>query len=151
MKSRNLHVGITPTGWRSWLRAWGPALLIAGGIFTASSLPRSQLPEVGLPGIDKLEHGLAYALLGAALARGWRWQRPAWRFRYWWLVAWIAAVAFGLSDELHQLLVPGRMFDLGDLVADAAGAALGAAAYLCVFLRRPRGHPARPLPENPRR
>jgi VanZ family protein len=112
------------------LRAWGPALLIAAGIFAASSLPRAQLPEVGFPGIDKLEHGLAYGLLGAALARGWRWQRPAWRSLLTWFAAWIAALVYGLGDELHQLLVPGRMFDLADLLADGVGAALGAAAYL---------------------
>ena len=130
MKSKNLHVGTTPTGRSGRLWAWGPAVLIAGAIFAASSLPRAQLPEVGFPGIDKLEHGLAYGLLGAALARGWRWQRPAWRWLATWFAAWTVALAYGLSDELHQLLVPGRMFDLADLLADGVGAALGAAAYL---------------------
>jgi VanZ family protein len=130
MKSKNLHVGISPTGWKAGLGAWGPALLIAAAIFTASSLPRAQLPEVGFPGIDKLEHGLAYALLGAALARGWRWLRPAWRWRAVWFAAWLAGLAYGLSDELHQLLVPGRMFDFADLTADGIGGGVGAAAYV---------------------
>jgi VanZ family protein len=134
MKSNNLHVGTPPTGGRGRLWAWGPAVLIAAAIFAASSLPRAQLPEVGFPGIDKLEHGLAYGLLGAALARGWRWQRPAWRGLATWLAAWTVALAYGLGDEVHQLLVPGRMFDLADLLADGVGAALGAAAYLWLRL-----------------
>jgi VanZ family protein len=151
MKSKNLHVGITPTGWRQRLWNWGPAALIAAGIFGASSLPRAQLPEVGFPGIDKLEHGLAYALLGAALARGWRLSRAltAGAFTRW-LTAWIAAalvaLAYGLSDELHQLLVPGRMFDLADLVADGVGGALGAAAYLWLLRRHAGARTKEQLP-----
>jgi VanZ family protein len=144
MKSKNLHVGTSPTGRGGGLWAWGPTLLIAAGIFAASSLPRAQLPEVGVPGIDKLEHGLAYALLGAALARGWRWQRPGWPGAATWCAAWLAALAYGLSDELHQLLVPGRMFDLADLLADGVGAALGAAAYLRLWL----WHRSRPGPRQ---
>lgn len=130
--------------------------MIAAGIFAASSLPRAQLPEVGFPGIDKLEHGLAYGLLAAALARGWRWQRPSWPSLRTWLVASLAALAYGLSDELHQLLVPGRMFDAADLLADGVGAALGAAAYLRLRLwgnsrqRRSESRRPRPLPEKER-
>jgi VanZ family protein len=95
---------------------------------------------VGFPGIDKLEHGLVYALLGAALARGWRLSRARTTGAFTtWLAAWtaaaLAALVYGLSDELHQLLVPGRMFDLADLVADGVGGALGAAAYLWLLRR----------------
>ncbi len=36
------------------------------------------------------------------------------------------AVAFGVTDEVHQSFVPGRNADLMDLVADALGASLGA-------------------------
>jgi len=35
-------------------------------------------------------------------------------------------VIYGLADELHQLLVPARVFDGWDLAADALGAAFGA-------------------------
>jgi VanZ family protein len=141
---------MAPT-WRQRLWNWGPALLIAAGIFAASSLPRAQLPEVGFPGIDKLEHGLAYALLGAALARGWRRSRAlttgalTTRLAAW-IAAALAALAYGLSDELHQLLVPGRMFDLADLVADGVGGALGAAAYLWLLRRHAQAGTGDPLP-----
>jgi VanZ family protein len=44
-------------------------------------------------------------------------------------------VAYGLGDEVHQLFVPGRLFDLADLAADAAGGALGSGAYLWLARR----------------
>ncbi len=36
----------------------------------------------------------------------------------------IFAIAYGVSDEVHQWFVPRRSFDPWDLVADAAGAVL---------------------------
>ena len=45
------------------------------------------------------------------------------------MAAFIFALVFGLSDEWHQSFVPGRMADGWDLLADAAGALLGAAGY----------------------
>jgi VanZ family protein len=149
MKSKNLHVGDSPISGRERLLVWMPVLMVAAAIFAASSLPRTRLPDVGFPGIDKLEHGIAYGLLGAALARAWTRLRPRWRARNVWIAVWLVALAYGLSDELHQLLVPGRMFDVADLAADVAGAMLGGIAYL--WLRRRRCRQAdRPLPGNSR-
>jgi VanZ family protein len=37
------------------------------------------------------------------------------------LYAVIAAFAFSISDELHQVFVPGRSADIFDLIADFAG------------------------------
>lgn len=90
------------------------AALYMGAIFWLSAQPGDR---VGIPAPwDKLVHATAYAVLGALLQLGLG--RPA--------VAWVAAALYGLSDEVHQYFVPGRMFDLGDWLADAVGAALGA-------------------------
>jgi VanZ family protein len=35
---------------------------------------------------------------------------------------------YGVSDEWHQLFVPGRAFDIFDIVADATGSVVGASA-----------------------
>jgi VanZ family protein len=34
-------------------------------------------------------------------------------------------VVYGITDEIHQILVPGRAFQLSDLVMDAAGSVIG--------------------------
>lgn len=37
----------------------------------------------------------------------------------------VMAVAYGLTDEMHQIFVPGRSFQILDLFLDAGGAVLG--------------------------
>jgi VanZ family protein len=72
-------------------------------------------------------HLTAYAGLGALTARaaGKGLSDVSWRA----VCAAIAiSSAYGLSDEYHQLFVPGRTFDLLDLAADAAGSVIGASA-----------------------
>ena len=43
-------------------------------------------------------------------------------------LALLITLTYALSDELHQILVPGREFSLSDLATDAAGALLALAA-----------------------
>jgi VanZ family protein len=38
----------------------------------------------------------------------------------------VVGACYGLTDELHQALVPGRSADVHDWLADAAGAGVGA-------------------------
>lgn len=87
-------------------------------IFAMSSLPGTQLPPGSFIGTDKLVHAAIYALLGALLYRATG--RPVWAF--------VLAAAYGCTDELHQALVPGRMADPFDAIADAVGALLGVAS-----------------------
>ena len=82
-------------------------------IFAASSMPGS---AVGLPSPwDKLAHALTYAVLAWLLRKGGL--SP--------FGAITLSVLYGLSDEWHQSLVPGRQPDIADLLADAGGALLG--------------------------
>jgi VanZ family protein len=69
---------------------------------------------------------LVYALLGGLVARSRGLRSPGWSSLR--LVAWstVFTTAYGLSDEIHQLFVPGRRFELLDLVADGVGGLLGA-------------------------
>lgn len=119
---------------RRRLAAWGPPLAWAALVFGLSSLSRPQdLVPPGLLSLDKLVHLAEYGVLGALLARallaGGR--RPA-RALAWALVL---GAAYGATDELHQSLVPGRDASALDWAADAAGAGLGAAAYLSLRRR----------------
>ena len=51
------------------------------------------------------------------------------RLLFWSLTA---ALIYGLSDEFHQLFVPGREFSWMDLLADGAGGYLGARALVII-------------------
>jgi VanZ family protein len=53
-------------------------------------------------------------------------------------IAVIIATLYGVTDELHQSFVPGRVADAWDLLKDLVGAAAGALA--CAWPRRAREH-----------
>ncbi|MCB9639865.1 MAG: VanZ family protein [Myxococcales bacterium] len=108
---------------RGWNWEAGAALLFMGVIFFASS--RSQLPSALFPigNMDKLYHGLAFALLGWLLAGAF----SHWLTSAYWIVwsATCSATLYGFLDEFHQSFVPGRDSSGGDLIADAIGALIG--------------------------
>ncbi len=108
------------------LALWGPVVAYMALIFYLSSL--SSLPVPLPPTVsDKQAHSFGYLWLGLlmlrAVARG-RWQGVSWRTA---VVAILLATAYGVSDEFHQSFVPGRDADVHDVMADAAGATVGAA------------------------
>jgi VanZ family protein len=105
---------------------WVPVALWMAFIFWLSAQPKPPLCWIMgcVKNADKLGHASVYLVLGALL---WRALRD--RYSRWGVVVavTVVAVAYGLSDEAHQLYVPGRSFDLLDLTADGVGAALAAA------------------------
>ena len=117
-------------------RRWEYALTASGILFVLSSASIRQPAD--LPHIDKVEHVTAYALLAlayfnAASAGG----KRAGRWVY--AVTWLAVVAYGISDEIHQAFVPGRSPDVEDALADAIGGLAGLALARWMrpgFLRR---------------
>lgn len=110
------------------IKLWGPVGLYMGVLFALSSQP--ELPPV--PGLDeldwsdKIKHFMGYAVLGALLWRALGDGVAKWR-RFWLSVG--IATLYGLTDEIHQIYVPGRSFDPLDLLADALGAAAGAGHF----------------------
>jgi VanZ family protein len=102
------------------LGRWAPVVAWAAVIFTLSSI--SDL-GTGLGTWDlvlrKLAHAAEFALLGALLARALG--RDG--------AAFAAGVAYAVSDELHQHVVPGRVGSPVDVAIDAVGVALGVYAW----------------------
>jgi VanZ family protein len=137
-----------PTAWPHrarlfWL--WAPVLLYMAGIFALSATPDLPSPPGGLN--DKHAHALVFGgltlFLYRAVARG-RVEGLTVRNG---LLAVALATAYGVTDEVHQAFVPGRMASPGDVLADAVGALLAAAGLwacgiLWRFWRRPDGHQA---------
>ena len=76
------------------------------------------MPEPRL--VKKSGHVAGYALLAICNWRGLEWKRD----RRW--LAWLLAVAYAATDELHQSFVPGRHPSVWDvMVFDNLGALLG--------------------------
>lgn len=93
---------------------WLPVVVWAGLIFALSSVPGL---DSGLSwdfALRKLAHGAEYALLGALLARAVAGLPALW-----------LGIAYAVSDELHQSLVPGRAASLFDVGVDSVGVLVG--------------------------
>ena len=107
-----------------------PMTAVMGTIFFLSHQSAEQLPLPQLPGIDKLAHFVAYAVLAATVLFGWgperRRRRPAQTV----VLTALWSILYGISDELHQSLVPSRQPDLFDLFADAAGVVFTCALWM---------------------
>lgn len=117
------------------------ALLISWLIvFILTSLPGKYIPDLKIN--DKAEHCLAYAVLGSLLCLASRMQmRLTLLKKYSILFAMFVMAAYGFLDEQHQKLIPGRVCDMADWVADIAGAfagilMVGAGVYLQKRIRR---------------
>jgi VanZ family protein len=117
--SRNVRVSL-------WLAVVG----WMGVIFAFSSLTSSQIPG-SWNSLGSLGHFGEYAILGALLLLAFASPQRA-------VTALAIASAYGVTDELHQLFVPGRQCDPVDWLVDTAGAAAGVCAVLIVSRWRSR-------------
>lgn len=115
---------------------WAPVVAYMALIFMVSGRPVPPDVEHLLP--DKLVHAGEYAVLAALLVRACAggWPRPLSMGVC--VTAVILAVAYGVSDELHQSLVPARRMDAADLLADTVGAVCAATALYAWGIIRAR-------------
>ena len=103
---------------------WFPVYLYMALIFIYSAQSRVSLTPRILHG-DKLLHVVEYAILSFLIARAAFNSRSLKLRTHFRTLAMVLAFVYGLSDEFHQHLVPGRYADILDLLADGAGALLG--------------------------
>ncbi len=103
-----------------WLLTMG----YMGILFYLSSLHNIRLPK--LPeNFDKVIHMFAYMPLAYLFYLS---LMKSGIHKYIFVLAVIFACVYGITDELHQVTVPGRDASVGDLLADALGAFLGSLA-----------------------
>lgn len=113
---------------RLWefLNRWGAALVMMLIIFGFSARPPSALPHFSWADavIKKGGHMLGYGLLALAYWRGLG-MRSSSRG-----AAWLMAAAYAITDEVHQMMVPGRNPSIRDvLIFDGLGALIGLLVY----------------------
>ncbi len=107
---------------RQAVSAWWPAVAYMGFIFWLSA--QSSLPTPpGLLGWDKLQHSLAYMVMGLLLIRASRGSRMMW------VQTLVIGTLYGASDEWHQSFVPGRTMSGHDWLADIIGLLTALAIY----------------------
>ena len=107
---------------------WGPAIIIMGLIFIASSTSGSDIPDFGVLNFCAMKGGhlLGYALLGATYLHALVWQNKHNRSRL--LTAGILVILYAITDEWHQSFTPERYPSLMDVCIDTAGGFLGIAS-----------------------
>lgn len=116
-----------------------PAIAWAAAIFIQSSLSDISAPELGFDMQDKVYHAIEYAILGFLLVRALRFQQNLFLQKHaGWLTFLIGSV-YAISDEIHQMYVPGRMADASDAIADVVGVALVLITYFLIIRIRSRG------------
>lgn len=126
--------------------AWVPAVVYVCAIFALSSMSHPPTPPFHV--WDKLAHAVLYTGLGLTVAwgltGGGRWV-PGWKTV---LGATVLALLYGISDEIHQLFVPNRTCEIGDVQADLIGGFLGAVGVWCWTVLRRRRQRETPLPNG---
>ena len=157
--SRPVPLRDRPALWMGLSLAWAAVIfLFSTGLFSAEHSARALgwlLAVLGVrlaPGrfeilhflLRKAAHLAEYAVL-AVLLHGWvragRWRHRSAGGAF--LVV-VAAAAYALTDEFHQVFVPGRTASLYDCALDTLGAGAGLAAWflLRALLRSRKATPA---------
>ena len=109
----------------SGLLLWGPVVAWMAAIFFVSGQSQPQVPA---DLVNTTGHVIAYAVLGLLVVRALAGRLPARITGRMASLAVAISVAYGISDEVHQMFVPGRTPDVMDVVADGAGALLATGA-----------------------
>jgi len=78
--------------------------------------------------LRKLAHITIFGVLWLTLARAARWRRP--------ILVTVIALAYAISDELHQSFVEGRHGSPVDVAIDALGIGLAVLAWVLALRRR---------------
>lgn len=105
---------------------------IISAIFAILEDAQKRLLGDGVDLMSPAAHFLEYAVLGLLLARALRLRASC---QCACLLAIVFASLYGITDEVHQWFVPGRMPDPADWIVDSCGAIVGSVAF-CAFKKQ---------------
>ena len=128
-------------------RAWWPVALYACVILAATSIPGDRLALVSdIENVDRWLHVLLCVPLAVLVFGALRRSRPHLPLVHYGIAAVLFCSAFGVLDELHQCLIPGRSCDVWDMIADAVGSVPGTAASMALIYIHQRAGCGGPAP-----
>ncbi|MDD5595605.1 MAG: VanZ family protein [Candidatus Omnitrophica bacterium] len=107
---------------------WLFVLLVMGVIFAFSALPAREIPSL-FPFEDIVFHLLAYGLLAFSFCQAINGTFSGLIKAQLVLYSIIFCTTYGISDEYHQLFVPGRCCSGFDIFIDGLGGFLGSLFY----------------------
>jgi VanZ family protein len=119
------------------LNSYWPALIWTSLIFVLLTIRLGALesvPMLGIPNLDKVVHAFLFGILVFLWWRylyGSRENEPALTIL---IVIFILASGFGIGMEFYQKYFTSREFELGDIYADATGAAIS--AFICSYIKK---------------
>ncbi len=106
-----------------------PAILYSVLIFGISSIPQANLPRLDILNFDKLNHLIEYTFYAMTLFLAFSNAKSEKIIKYAGLLTILTGLLFGITDEIHQIFVPGREFSMFDYAADTLGILLGVFVY----------------------
>lgn len=119
----------------NFTRYWLPWYLYLAAIFISSSLPR---PERfwGVEIKDYWLHSAEFFWVAILTFRAFANARAPWLALKFFPAGILFSLFYALTDEFHQLFVPGRSGTVLDVLFDGAGIALASAVYYLIKMRR---------------
>ncbi|MBR5245872.1 MAG: VanZ family protein [Clostridia bacterium] len=86
--------------------------------------------ELGQEGIRTVAHclefmGLSLLIFNATYA--------TWEMKLTPIIAFAGTVLYAVTDEIHQIFVPGRAFQISDILVDSTGALIGVTASFIIL------------------
>jgi VanZ family protein len=111
---------------KSFVVNQGPAILVAIVLFILSSIPYPPPVILNLSHEDLIMHATVYGVFGFFMARAFYYQTGYLRLKQNLLLfTFLVGTIYGISDEIHQYFVPGRVSDILDVLADSVGTLIG--------------------------
>ena len=84
--------------------------------------------------LGPLGHLVNFGVLAFLIARAFAWKRPLKKSHA--LLAFGISFLYGIADEIHQVFVPDRTFQVFDVFVDGLGALLGLTFFILIQLKR---------------
>ena len=94
-------------------------------VFALSSYPKAIIPQSRYISWDKMAHVVEFAIVGYLTSRTAFFSGSRFLYNGWVWIAILFGLIFAISDEYHQLHIPGRIASPFDVIADFMGVLLG--------------------------